>query len=234
MEMCDYVKSIIGKTDTFADLKTERTSRTNTIQLPIGIFFGKRITKMSTVAPTPLTTTQLRENLIPKLKKMILMVNPKLDFQKNESKMNTDVQNRNNRILATVNCLFCLDKGEKEKKYIQFNGTTGYWNPSNFKKHLMKHMSTSSTHNSSNNCTVPLANDSNKSTNKSSNASIVASKVNRNPSSKNDVSKAKATKRSLIVAPKFNVSLIAHQRIQAEISVHRLQSLPQTAQVYTL
>lgn len=75
MEMCDYVKSIIGKKDIFADLKTEKTSRINTIQLPIGTFFGRKITKMNT--PIPLTTSQLRESLIPKMKNLILVVKPK-------------------------------------------------------------------------------------------------------------------------------------------------------------
>lgn len=97
-------------------------------------------------ASTPHSSDQLRDNLIPILKNVALMVNPGLDFETCKSQMDIKILNRGNKITATMKCLFCLDKGEKErKKYIQFdvppNSTTGYWNPSNFKKHLrMKHM----------------------------------------------------------------------------------------------
>lgn len=142
IEMCNYAKAIIGTDVTkFADLKTEKISRANTIQLSIGKFFGTKVIKKSTASAS--TNEQLHEALIPKLKKLITMVKPKVDLEKEMLEMDVQVLNRNNKITASVNCLFCLNKGEKEwKKYIQYwhapNGTS-YWNLSNFKRHLQSH-----------------------------------------------------------------------------------------------
>lgn len=137
MEISSYAKDIIDEKNIFADLKRGRTSRMHTIHLPIGTFFGRGNTKN---VLAPVTTQQLRDNLIPKLKNLILWVNPQLNFEENIAKMEIEVHNRDNKVTATVKCLFCLSSGEKEKKYIQYdvppNSSIGYWNPTNFKRHL--------------------------------------------------------------------------------------------------
>lgn len=93
---------------------------------------------------------ELRGSLMPKLEKLILMVDPAINFKERKIQMNIEVQKKVGKTTATLVCLFCLDKGDKDKKkYIQFdvppNSTTGYWNPTNFKKHLQKkHMNPAS------------------------------------------------------------------------------------------
>lgn len=131
----------------------ERVFRPKTLHLPIGTFFGKSVTKKTAA----ITLDVLQESLMPKLQKLILMVDPAINFEERKVQMNIEVQKTLGKTAATVIYLFCLDKGEKDKKkYIQFdvppNSTTGYWNPTNFKKHLQKkHMNanTNTLHNDS-------------------------------------------------------------------------------------
>lgn len=129
------------ETDNFksANPVSERIYRANTIQLAIGTFFGKKRVPKKTVEPTD--PVSLQESLTSIIKKAVLVVSPDLDFQERKLEMNITVKKIGTKITAYLNCIYCIDKGEKDKvKHIQYyvpaNSNKGYWSANNFKKHL--------------------------------------------------------------------------------------------------
>lgn len=191
LELGKYASSIDDVREWNAGtLVAERIFRSKTVQLPIGTFFGKSIIKKA--AATSMTSDELQGSLMPKLQKLILMVDPAINFEERKVEMNIEVQKKSGKTLI---CLFCLDKGAKDKKkYIQFdvppNSTTGYWNPTNFKRHLQKkHM--------------------NANANNPHNDSVEVSKTSTTIASTPKNTVIASTPKNTLIAPKPNNSVIA-------------------------
>lgn len=151
--MVKYVQNAMAQDTKMFDAPAKHHLLANdTVQLSFGLFFGKQgphrstISTQSTDNTAPATenssVSSLVNSLIPKLVGEFNLIVP--GTLENLPAEKVKIVNNGSRIFATVECIFCPNNKIRKPLCIQYdtvnNGVAAYWNVSNFRKHLRKHI----------------------------------------------------------------------------------------------